>query len=277
MLSNSRSRSSAIGADPDTKPTAVLRVLATITTILCFLSLALNFLSCWLNKGLPVSKNSIAAKIVLYNLTPLFSVDVEKNIPTFYSSSLFLAAAFLCYITSRKRSDLKHLNASRAHLRYVSLILLILSFDEYASYHEHLPEFLHLGTNWPTPALAIASAVIFPLFPFFLALPLQIKKLTALAATIYITGAAFVESIGIGIMRIDQNYTYNAAYIILSTIEEFFEMIGIVLFIYAIMVFSRLGSRRRAKAPKINLSFQPIKNVYQRRAFAMNAPYQAAK
>ena len=72
----------------------------------------------------------------LKGFIPLFYVDLESNIPTWYSSfALLFAAALLAVITMDK---IGKRDKYRRHWGALSLIFLLLSIDEISMIHEYL-------------------------------------------------------------------------------------------------------------------------------------------
>lgn len=71
--------------------------------------------------------------------------------------------------------------------------------------------------------------------PFILKLPAKIRKLFLISGSLFITGAVGLEILG---GQQDEIYgTYNLVYALLYTVEELLEMLGIALFIYALLLY----------------------------------------
>lgn len=120
---------------------------------------------------------------------------------------------------------------------------MALSLDEFMSFHERLIEPLQNSLNtsgflyyaWVIPGTIFVLIFLLAFLRFITTLPTKIKRLFIIAGTIYVSGAIGMEMLG-------GYYTNlygekNIIYAILTTIEEFLEMLGIVIFIYALMSY----------------------------------------
>lgn len=171
----------------------------------------------------------------------MFNLTTEGNIPTFYSSiTIFISAILLGFIAFfRKKNNLPHIL-----WLYLSLIFLFLSIDEASEIHErigtifednlNLTGFLSWGWVIPYGLLLLVFATIY-FFKFLPQLPKKINWLFLISGIIYVFGAIGFE------MLAAQNYSsYNNSEILDSiyySIEEFFEMLGIALFIYSLLLY----------------------------------------
>lgn len=70
---------------------------------------------------------------------------------------------------------------------------------------------------------------------FIFSLPFRTKALFILAGAIYVGGAIGMESIG-GYIA-DTPGLHPAAYAVAATIEELLEMLGVIIFIYALLSY----------------------------------------
>ncbi|MBN2768784.1 MAG: hypothetical protein JXQ68_06735 [Campylobacterales bacterium] len=176
----------------------------------------------------------------LCGLVPLFDLDHERNIPTFYSTLVLIAATMLLFFIAYARKSLK---SSYTYWFTLALIFLFLSIDEMCSLHEQLGPLLreHFKISgifyraWIIP-YSIALAVFVIMYArFLLSLPKNIMFLFILAGTIFVVGVIGFEILG-GLQKqligVD-----NALYILYFICEELFEMIGIAIFNYALLLY----------------------------------------
>mgnify|MGYP006313388647 CR=1 FL=1 len=189
-------------------PSKVTKLLLSTIAILVLFNLIERGTVYWLN-----SQNN-GQFISIY-----FNFDEETNLPSLYSS---LALGFCTYLlaiiaTLKKKVKTKYAK----HWQALAWIFLYLAIDEICSIHELLN---------PSFCLVIIFLVVFR--KFILALPSKTKVLFLLAGTIYIFGALGMEMIG---GYIADSYVYNSFYGIASTIEELSEMLGVVIFINALL------------------------------------------
>jgi hypothetical protein len=176
----------------------------------------------------------------VYGLVPLFDLEKENNIPTFYSAFGLLFASFLlCAITfARKNRGLGYLGWFG-----LAIIFLFLSIDEITSLHERLSRPLRgildtsglLFSAWVIPygvAVLVFAAVY---LKFLMNLPKRVMFLFIVSGCVYVSGA-----LGLELLEGYHYELYGSAsliFVILCTMEEFLEMLGIVLFIHALLTY----------------------------------------
>ena len=171
----------------------------------------------------------------------LFNVDSELNIPTWYQSSTLLFCAILLAMiaSAKKRAGARY----ALHWRALAIIFLFLSLDEEAAIHEMTIMPLRSALNaggllyftWVIPGAAFVLLIGAAYLGFLADLPAKTRRLFLVAGTTFVGGALgiemvaglFAQSYGGGDMR----------YIMISTVEELLEMVGIVVFIYALMSY----------------------------------------
>ena len=172
-----------------------------------------------------------------------FNVDGEYTIPSLFSSfTLFFSCVILGIISHKKwQQNDKYL------WKWIglSVIFFYLGLDETISLHEQLIHPLRDMLNatgifyytWVIPGLILVITVLFIYLKFLQSLPRKIKYLFFLAGIFYVGG-------GIGMEMVGGYYAYlydtnNFFYEIVVTIEEFLEMLGVVVFIYALLCYGR--------------------------------------
>jgi hypothetical protein len=170
----------------------------------------------------------------------LFSVNAEETIPTWYATLLlFLAAVLLAFIAaSKSRSKAPY----AAHWIGLSLIFLYLSMDEGAVIHEIFSDPLQARFNtsgYLTFAWVIVYVPLLIVFAllylrFLFHLPPRTRNLFILAGLLYVGGAVVIEAISANRYSID-GVTF--AYLAIATVEELCEMLGVVVFIYALLSY----------------------------------------
>jgi hypothetical protein len=176
----------------------------------------------------------------------LFDFNTEKNVPTFYSSLALLFSSILLFLIA-----LKNKKKNLTYLSWVGLAIIFcyLSLDEILELHEHLVHltrnFLNLsgmGTAyWTIPYLILIILLGAVYFKFLMTLPKKTLKFFLIAGAVFLTGAVGFELIG---GRVEELYgiptpksfdsSHNVLFKILYTCEEFLEMLGIIIFIYAL-------------------------------------------
>ncbi len=171
----------------------------------------------------------------------LFNLDHETNIPSLYSAaSLLFCSILLASISKAKKLAGNNNYRSWAGL---SIVFVYLSFDEFISIHERL--ILPLRNAYNTRGLfyypwVIAGGIFVLVFlllfgRFIITLPKKTKRLFLIAGTIYIAGAIGTEMVG-GYYA-DYYTVDDMIYVLITTLEEVLEMLGIIVFIYALLSY----------------------------------------
>ena len=171
---------------------------------------------------------------------PLVDVDHEMSLPSIFSTILFFCIVilliFICKIKLNERDPF------RWHWLFLCFIFLFLCFDEGASIHElfSAPTENLLGNNdlpgfvqyaWVLPASVLVLAVAGLCLKFLFSLPKYTQRWLVIAGLIYLGGALGMETVGAiyaGVHGV-KNLVYN----LFVTIEEFMEMSGLILILYA--------------------------------------------
>jgi len=174
----------------------------------------------------------------LLGLVPLFYLDYEANIPTWFSSFiLFIASTLLFFIT---KSKYKQRDEYRLFWASLAVIFLYLSIDETAMLHEYpidpLRKILNAGGflyyTWVVPAIIILIALGIFFWKFLIHLPVRTRISFIIAGSVYVGGAVGVEMIS-GYYA-DLHGERNMIYASIITVEEIFEMSGVTIFIHAL-------------------------------------------
>jgi hypothetical protein len=171
---------------------------------------------------------------------PLFDFNTENNVPTLYSAFTLICSCILlsCIASVRK-------NQGNPCLYWLGLaiIFLFLSIDEIASIHERLTapvkELLHVSGllfySWVIPYGLLLILFVISYSKFLMSLPRKIMNLFLVSGATFVTGAIGFELLG-GRQH-DFYGDNNIKYSLLYTCEEFFEMLGIAIFIYTLLLY----------------------------------------
>lgn len=175
----------------------------------------------------------------VFDFVPLFDLDCEGNIPSLFSCYLFLANVVALLV------HWGHARAQRSPdaLRWLGLALVFffLSLDEGAKLHEQVGDMMGSVVqtegflNWPwfIPYLAGFAVLVVLYLPFYRRLPRVTRRAFFVAAAVFITGAAGLDILGGREAHLydTTTMTYSALY----TAEEVMEMVGLVLFLKALL------------------------------------------
>lgn len=178
----------------------------------------------------------------VFGLVRLFDMDRERNIPTLFSTCLFLANSFLCLGIARA-TWLQ--NKPAKTWCFLSLLLFFFAIDEFCQVHEYVGEaaerLLAVPDSFFVPTWLIPYAVVGILFlavllPFWMRQERRIRRLMAASAAIFIGGAAGVELLAgkyvvaaYGERPEEFNMNVDLWYGLLVVVEETFEMLGLAM------------------------------------------------
>lgn len=185
----------------------------------------------------------------LFGLIDTFDVNIENNVPTFFATFLLVSCTALLALIANQPAVA---GREAAYWRWLCLIFLFLAVDEDASLHElliepmkrHLPLDGPLFFAWVIP-YGLAALVIGLLFlRFVLRLPARTRGLVFAAGGLYLAGALGFELLG-GWYLSEYGESENMPYSLLVAGEEFLEMSGVILFLYALLEF--LGERLQGR------------------------------
>jgi hypothetical protein len=178
----------------------------------------------------------------------IFRVTGEGKLSTWYSAcALLFCALLLTVITFLKRKD-----RDPYYWHWVGLATLfaLMSLDEATAIHEMIGRFLR-GTfhttgifyhAWVIPGIAFVLIFGILYLKFTLNLQKRTKYLFMVAFLIYLGGVLGLDMVGGAYIY---KYKFTLTYSILTTIEEVFEMSGIVIFIYALLDYIEVCLRSK--------------------------------
>jgi hypothetical protein len=191
---------------------------------------------------------SFATQVVRYTFddgqvrwwNALFDLNREQNLPSYYQGlSLFIVAAMLGVIAIHEFREGKSFRRSWAGL---AGIFALLSIDETCSLHEQLSAVLErsslhlhgfLRFAWVVPGLVFACAVGLVYLRFLWHLPRSMRIRFIVSGAIYVGGAVGMEMVGA--KYADRFGDDNLMFQVFSTIEELMEMVGIAMFMIALL------------------------------------------
>jgi hypothetical protein len=169
-------------------------------------------------------------------LFPLFDVDREANIPALYSVlTLFIAAGLAAVVAARERRDGRRF---WKHWLGIALAFCWIAIDEGSHIHElTIPLGLKVARHgifyfaWVIPACAIIGLLTVIYFKMIFSLPSWLRNLAILSAGVFLSGALGMEMIAGPIYEVSGPIF---RYQFICAIEEFLEMSGVAIWIYAL-------------------------------------------
>ena len=181
-------------------------------------------------------------------LVPMFRLNEEGNIPTFFSASMLLFISIVMILIWRA--------GGKARWQWLALsgVAAFMACDEAAQIHEmldHNREWTN-GLFEPTGALVGPWVVVYGLIvlafvavflQFYLRLPRKTRLLLGIAGALYVGGAIGLEMIGAA------EWSRNEASLVFEIInsgEEMMEMTALAIAIYALIDYAQrqFGWRR---------------------------------
>lgn len=177
----------------------------------------------------------------LKGLVPLFYVNEERNIPTYFSVLLLLTAALLLgFITALNgRQGGSH----GSKWAVLSFGFLFMAYDEAFKVHEklHPPMRAILGDSdlgifyfsWVIPGIIIVLVLASFFLKFLWHLPATTRFRFLAAGMLYVGGAIGVELIAGRHAELQGQQSF--AYSMIVTVEESLEMAGLIVFIWALL------------------------------------------
>lgn len=191
----------------------------------------------------------------------LFYVGADLSLPSWYSALVLVFASILLAITSfTVRSSRSPRYARRWAI--LAAIFAYLSCDEMLRLHERMSSILlqpaldALGVipggllyyPWVIVYAPLVLIFVAAYFPFWLALPIRIRRLFVAAGLVFVGGAMGVELFN----AYHDDVSGRELLVFVGThIEELMEMVGIVVFVYALLSF--LESQLEVGALRISL------------------------
>ena len=184
----------------------------------------------------------------LFRVAKAFDLDGEENVPALYSAAMLMVSALLLgFIAFRHR-----LSGSRwLSWSGLAVLLAFLSLDEAILIHEPIAYAVQDALNisreyyyiWAVP-YTIAAGIVGLLYMRFLAkLPKKTRILFLFSAAVFIIGAAGFEWLSyLHVQASGSRETF--LYQLLLIFEEFLEMFGVLVFVYALLdyITSQFGN-----------------------------------
>ena len=191
----------------------------------------------------------------LSDIARRFIVDTEGSVPAWYSSVLLLVASALLAVVATVAFNQQ--DRWWKHWVALSTMFCLLSIDEAFSFHESLilPLQTHFGAHgffyfaWVIPGAFFVGAVGLMFLKFVLNLDTPTRNRFIIAGSVFVGRALGMECVGGAF--IDACGGKHILYILASSIEETLEMLGVTLFIIAILkhLESRVSEFRLSFAP----------------------------
>jgi hypothetical protein len=173
----------------------------------------------------------------------MFNLDNECNIPTLYQTLALLGCAVLLHLIAGV--DRQAGGRWSRHWRLMSVIFVGLAADEFLSFHEEINSRLYISFfswSWVAVGIFFVIAVALIFLRMIYQLPSPTRGLFILAALIYLSGALVMEIVASHYIA---EWGYDSwTFALWATAKEFLEMIGIVVFVYALLSYLTQDGRK---------------------------------
>jgi hypothetical protein len=190
-----------------------------------------------------------------------FDVNGEGNIPALFSSLTLLFSAALLGVIARSKREAGDTYAR--HWFCLALIFLFLSVDEAVSLHEFAGHLWGLVVDtsseraqygWLVPYGILMCVFLLAYLKFLGALPRRTRRLFVVSGLVFVAGAWGGVLLAGGI--VPPGTGGALVRVVLYSVEEFMEMAGIVVFIYALA--SYMASEVRESVIRITPWRKPL-------------------
>jgi hypothetical protein len=160
-------------------------------------------------------------------LREIFDVDEEESFSTWFSAVLLLiCSGFLFLIAWSKAIYTRHWYG-------LAMGFCILSIDEVVGLHETFNTITEVA--WTVPATWLILLLLLLYLKFLIHLPRPAMKQFLIAGMVFLSGGILVEHLAD--YYVDMFDMDNFGYQLLTALEESLEMVGVVLFIRALLKF----------------------------------------
>jgi len=172
----------------------------------------------------------------------IFHIGCESCVPAWLSSSLLLVSSGLCAIVAGLKGQCG--DRWKRHWAALAVIFAYLSVDEAAEIHEKLSLLVKLIVPadgilhypWVVGGVAAVAVVVLVYARFLVNLPRRTAALFVLAGASYVGGAVGMEMVDGAYIDV---FGRDLTYIALVHIEESLELVGVLLFAYALIDYLR--------------------------------------
>lgn len=171
-------------------------------------------------------------------LVPLLSLSYEHNLPTWYAVLLHATCAGLLILHGLSVVDGAPVRGAGA-ARWLVLggLFAFISMDELVQIHEAASDWFDTGGvlyfGWVIPAGLLVAALGLWYLPFLRALPARTRRRFIVAGVIFVSGALLME-LPLGYWT-ERAGTDNLVYAGIDWIEETLELVGVSLFLLALL------------------------------------------
>ncbi|MFT4579783.1 MAG: hypothetical protein ACI8PD_001821 [Nitrospinales bacterium] len=162
-------------------------------------------------------------------LREIFDMDEEESFSTWFSAVFLLISSSLLFLIAWSKEK----EAYTRHWYGLALGFCALSLDEVVGIHETFNTLTEIA--WTVPATWTALLILLIYLKFLIHLSPSARKQFLIAGTVFLSGGLLVEHLAdYYVEAFDMD---NFGYHLLTALEETLEMVGVVLFIKALLKY----------------------------------------
>ena len=190
-----------------------------------------------------------------------FIFEAESSLPTWYSSIQLLTCAILLFSIGLESRRLRQVDFR--HWWGLSAMFAYISIDEVATFRETLAELSKayvetsglFYSNWVIVAIPAVALLALLYAKFLIRLPRPIGFLSLLSGGLFVAGGLGFEMIG-ALFQSNAGFRdlseapakIKGVYALISTMEESLEIVGVTVFLYALLSYVKLKNFVALKA-----------------------------
>jgi hypothetical protein len=173
----------------------------------------------------------------------IFDFEYDSNLTTWYSSITLLICSLLLTIIAIAKKKAR--DPYGFHWKMLAVIFAIMSLDEVAMLHERAGNLIDilspveysgwLNYQWVLLGIPLTAIIAITYLRFMLHLPARTRNLFLLAGALFVGGALGLEMLSGHQASLDTSSQF--LYILYMTIEELWEKLGVLVFIYALLTY----------------------------------------
>lgn len=189
---------------------------------------------------------NVAFDSTLWQVLQRFNIDAEVSLPTWYSQTALVVCAALLFFIAYAIKKKRKMGYKQWFL--LSALFLYMSIDEGASLHELFVSPMrsifdikggYFLSAWVIPFIVLVAVCVIIYARFWWRLPKRTRALMFAAAVVFVGGAIGMEMIGAHIYT-ENHGRFGYIAIAQASIEEIMEMVGVALFTFAFLDYSRV-------------------------------------
>ncbi|MBA3276266.1 MAG: hypothetical protein H0T72_10765 [Chloroflexia bacterium] len=219
--------------------TLVTRALVAVIAVLTAAGFAVNY-AAYVMDSTTVSEDG--------RLKRLLDLDAEVNLPTWYQAVMLAVCAIVLLLIGWNQGPRQRRSAARSWM-LLSLAFFYLSLDELVSLHELTIVPLRSALDitggllyfaWVILAAAVLLLLGIALVPFLASIDPATRRRFVVAGALFVGGAFGLELVG-GALLSARNEQHDFTVKAVATVEEFLEMLAIVLFFRGLLLHIAAG------------------------------------